>query len=601
MKKIIKLEIILLLFILFFLGKIFLNTSFVFSNSNTFSGYTISNFESKIILEKDTSLKVEERIQVNFEVPKHGIFRIIPLVYSSGLKTIKAKIKVISVTNEQGQIIPYTLEYPSGNLKIKIGDPNKTLIGPQTYIISYQIKRVVLTYPEWIEIYWNITGSQWDTVIKKAQAIVISNFAEIKKVDCFAGNLKTKEKFCWSTFNKNKAYFEMTQPGGYGRDFTIVVGLSKNNQLIFPGIIQKITWLIEDYFGYLASLLPLFFILIAWWLWGRDFRFLTDNIYYLPEEKDQKKVSLFERSHLPLVYHPINHFTPAQIGTIYDEKVNLKDIVGEIVELGRLGYLKIKKISRKKFFGNENDYLFIKIDKDLSPLKEYQRFLLEKIFKSKNEVKISQLKNKFYIHLEKLENLIYESLTKEEKVFPENPKKTKRLWLFFLILISIISLFLVLVYYLSTGNFGSLIILFLSIFLAKIFSQKMVRKTAWGYSVYSQIKGLRWYLEKAKWREEIAEKNLFFEEMLPLAIVLGIVNKLVKEMAELGSPPPSYFEGITNKTLPRDLNNFYRLASISFSSSPVSAGKRSSWSGGSGFSGRGSVGGGFGGGGGGSW
>jgi len=88
---------------------------------------------------------------------------------------------------------------------------------------------------------------------------------------------------------------------------------------------------------------------------------------------------------------------------------------------------------------------------------------------------------------------------------------------------------------------------------ANFLIKSMPRRTAWGHSLYRQITGLRWYLDKGKWREEIAEKHLFLEEILNLT-----------------SAPGGTWSG------------------------------KSGWSGGSGFSG-GSSGGGFGGGGGGSW
>ena len=128
----------------------------------------------------------------------------------------------------------------------------------------------------------------------------------------------------------------------------------------------------------------------------------------------------------------------------------------------------------------------------------------------------------------------------------------------------------------------------------------MGRRTAWGYSLYRQIVGLRFYLNLGKWREEITEKNLFFEEILPLAMALGIIDKLAKKMADLGIEPPRYFQGMVLANFGRDFDSFNTLASSNLSSSPTSSG-RSSWSGGSGFSGGGSAGGGFGGGGGSSW
>jgi len=126
----------------------------------------------------------------------------------------------------------------------------------------------------------------------------------------------------------------------------------------------------------------------------------------------------------------------------------------------------------------------------------------------------------------------------------------------------------------------------------------MPRRTAWGHSLYRQITGLKFYLNAGKWREEIAEKNLFFEEILPLAISLGVVHKLASDMEALGIEPPEYLNGFTAAYLVSDLDHFSSSAATNIASSLSG---RSSWSGGSGFSGGGGGGGGFGGGGGGSW
>ncbi len=131
----------------------------------------------------------------------------------------------------------------------------------------------------------------------------------------------------------------------------------------------------------------------------------------------------------------------------------------------------------------------------------------------------------------------------------------------------------------------------------------MVAKTAKGYNFYRQAVSLRWFIEKGKWREEIAEKRLFLSEVLPLAITLGVVKKLAKEMEALGVGSPEYLG--TGMVLGRDLDLFRAGAVSAIGSNPSSRGNysvsgRSSWSGGSGFGG-GSSGGGFGGGGGSSW
>src|SRR3989339_1107382 len=57
------------------------------------STYVIESFESKIVLNQDTSLSIEEKIEVNFLVESHGIIRVIPYSYVAKGKTLNTEVK----------------------------------------------------------------------------------------------------------------------------------------------------------------------------------------------------------------------------------------------------------------------------------------------------------------------------------------------------------------------------------------------------------------------------------------------------------------------------------------------------------------------------
>jgi uncharacterized membrane protein len=183
-------------------------------------------------------------------------------------------------------------------------------------------------------------------------------------------------------------------------------------------------------------------------------------------------------------------------------------------------------------------------------------------------------------------------------MFDGNPVTIKIKWLIVTILLNTaIYAFLMVFFVTPMGNGGPIVITVLGVVLTLVLANAMPRKTAWGYSLYRQAEGLKYYLGKGKWREEISEKRLFLEEMLPLAIALGVVNKLAADMRELEIEPPRYFQGVVLNSFVSDMNNFNTVAATGLMSAPSG---NSSWSGGSGFGG-GGGGGGFGGGGGGSW
>ncbi len=572
--------------------------------------YEINNFDSRIILEEDSSLTITERIETNFLVAKHGIFRVIPYIYSSKGKTIKAELKIISVNNDKGEKIPYTVENYNQSKKIKIGSAETTVKGINEYIIKYKASEVVLDYGKGPEIYWNVTGSEWEVPIKKVKATVESPFGKIIQTECFG---------CKSNFSDSEAVFE----GQKG--LTIVVQIDKNNSLKMPSVWEKTINNVVDNWGYGIALIPFMAMLLAWYFKGRDRRYLSENVFY--KEEKERMVGVGERSHLPLVYQGIKGLTPSEVGFIVDEKADLRDIVAEILELGRLGYLIIEKIETKKFLGKKTDYKLISKGKDYSQLKKHQKYLLESIFSSKikksiningvessteeigegEEIKISELKDNFYKHLEPLKEKIYKSMV-EEGAIKESPEKTIKRWIGIATILNIIAITITVFWINTTGNPGPIFVSIGAVIGTYVVAKYMPYKNAWGYSLHRQAEGLKYYISKGKWREEIAEKKLFLAETLPLAVALGVVEKIAKEMEALGIEAPEYFRGSDINSFSRDLIYFRGNLSrnLVYMAAPSSNGTfspsgHSSWSGGSGFSGGGHSGGGFGGGGGGSW
>lgn len=571
----------------FFWGLIFFGIFGV--KTSQAADYEINNFESKIRLEQDSSLRITETIETNFFGEKHGIFRIIPYIYNHNGKTIRAKISILGVKDSQGNDIAYTVENYNQSKRIKIGDANLTITGRKNYVIDYQIKKVVLDYGEGPEIYWNVTGNEWEVPIQRARAVVESPFGKITKIECYG---------CTSSLAENKAEFE----GEEG--LTIVAQIDRTNSILMPGEWQRLVDLMTDNWGYLVAMAPFLIMLTMWFKKGRDKKYLTENVFYRPENEIEKNTPLLSRPHLPLVYSPIDGLTPSEVGTILDEKLDTKDIVAEILELARLGYFKIKKVESKGLFGIvSRDYELTKIEKSSETLNKFQKELLKALFgtnaKEGEMVKISELKNNFYTHLQELRTEMYKNLA-SKKMTEGNLMSVKGGWIAAAIGINTVAGILLTIFVGITGNAGPTGTIIWGGILSLILASKMPRKTAWGYSLHRQAVGLKYYLSKGKWREEIAEKRLFLEEMLPLAITLGVVDQLARDMKDLEIEPPKYFQGIAINTLAHDLNNFSSSTASSLVTAPSNYSGSGSWSGGSGFSG-GGGGGGFGGGGGGSW
>lgn len=59
-----------------------------FSSKILAQNYEITNFDAHINLNQDFSLTIKETIDTNFLVPKHGIYRVIPYIYTHNGKSL---------------------------------------------------------------------------------------------------------------------------------------------------------------------------------------------------------------------------------------------------------------------------------------------------------------------------------------------------------------------------------------------------------------------------------------------------------------------------------------------------------------------------------
>jgi len=136
----------------------------------------INSFRSDIVVNTDSTVSVTETIQYDFkDNEKHGIYRTIPLTDVVGsFDTLK--ISNIKVTDDKGT--PYIFDknnsnlFGGGEVNIKIGDPDKTISGIHTYVITYDLKNALGYFDDRTEIYWNVTGNEWQVPIWHAETYI---------------------------------------------------------------------------------------------------------------------------------------------------------------------------------------------------------------------------------------------------------------------------------------------------------------------------------------------------------------------------------------------------------------------------------------------
>lgn len=570
---------------------------FLFSQSSfAQTSEFISNFHSDITINQDTSITIKENIDYYTPIEKHGIFRTIPYRYQQDNSSFTRNIKNISITADN-KSIPFIISKEEGNLILKIGDPNITFQGPKKYQITYTTENALTKFQDRQELFWDITGEFWKFPISSSSATIHSPFAEIQKIDCFSGLVGTNDFLCTSTQkNINTAQFEYKLPISTGSNFTVSILLNPSNQIIFPSTTQKNIKKIIDNLYIFYTLIPLIIIFIFWYKFGRDYIFLSPNVFNLDPKRPQKLRPLLYSSRIPFVYEPLK-LTPGEAGTALDEKVDNQDVVAEIIDLARLKYLSIKIIPKKGIF-SKDDYQFIQLKKSDDLLPKHQKYLLDNIFNNKETILLSDLKNHFYTHFEETKKLIYQSV-QDKKLFTKNPQSTRITSIIIFIIVNIVLFPLSIYNVTETGLPYPIFLFFIQFILSIPFVFNLVQKTATGTNLMLQAKGLQKTINLGKWREEVKEKNLFIEEILPFAISLGVIKKLSNDMKQLNLNPPNYLQAYALSNIASSNSNFSNF--VNSFSSDVSSTLSYHQSSSSGSFGGGFSGGGGGGGGGGSW
>ena len=553
------------------------------------TGWVIDEFESNITAHEDASVSVEETIRVDFDgLSKHGIYRTIPVVYRDRFgNKVNIRLKIDQVTGENGQGRQYQASRKGENLEIKIGDPNETISGFQTYILKYRVQRVISRLSDHDELYWNVTGNAWPVSIRSAKAKVLLP-QPATDATCFSGPYGSSLNRCTVGSLGSAVDFQADIELNPAEGFTIVTSLPKG-AIKEPSVTTRLWWLVSDNWPYAIPLITLSFLLWLYWQHGRDQQYKS----LFDPSRGIETLPAFSSELVPQTYAPITDIRPAEAGTLIDEEVNLRDLTATIVDLAVRGYLRIEEVAKDGLF-RKADYRLIWVKKDIGNLDDYESKLVLALFgkgKTGDTVLLSELKYHFAAHLSKIRDSLYESLTKKG-IFSRRPDKVVTFYRVIGIALGLLgfpAFSQSVAWGVALASSGLLIVLF---------AKAMPKRTAHGRKEYLRVLGLRNFISLGAYREQLWEKANLFEEVLPYAIAFSLTHKLAAAFAKINVPPPSWYTG----SRPFQVNAFaYSMEDFTNAATTTMPATKSASSGGSGFGGGGFSGGGFGGGGGGSW
>ncbi|TNE29314.1 MAG: DUF2207 domain-containing protein [Alphaproteobacteria bacterium] len=541
---------------------------------NTAAQERIHDFHSDIWVHPDSSITVTETITVTAlgQQIRRGIYRDLP----RGFRDAKGRRHSLSfeITDvlRDGEAEPHHTTALSGYTRLYIGHKDRMISrGKHSYQITYRVRAALLHFQAFDELYWNITGNEWNFHIDRASTeIRLPAGAEILRHHSYTGRFGDTGQDYMAKTVKNKLGVGTTRTLSPREGLTVAVAWPKG-YVVPPTATEKFRMYLRANF----------------WLALGGALFVLLNVMYLTvwirAGQDPEKGTIIPQFAPPDNFSPVLAHHVAEMGMDLDTA-----FAAAVTNLAVKGFLRIEEIKKKK------EYRLHLLNDDLHDLPFSERYLIRKLFLGKNKktLHISKKYDKsFATAMQGFEERIKREY--ENVYFITNEKCfTAGSLLSGLYIGAVLGLEQV-----NRPEIFALIIAF--VIINFMYNQLLEAPTMRGRKKMDHLEGFKLYMK-------VAEKDrldflhppemtpALFEKFLPYAIALGVENKWAANF---------------KKAVPKEVYDSYNprwyRGSSSFNpstmGSSLSGGLGAAVGGASGSSGGGSSGGGGGGGGGGGW
>lgn len=340
----------------------------------SFSAYAeerIVNYHSDITVFENAEMLVTENITVTVEGNKikRGIYRDFPTIYKDNLGNSYHVDFMIGKILRDGNSEPWHTQNKSNGVRIYIGNKNRMVTrGTHTYSITYRTSRQLGYFDDHDELYWNVTGNDWDFAIEHASATVrlpgnIPN-SQIT-AEGYTGSFGSKDRNYRATINPdNTINFETTRSLARQQGLTIVAGWPKGF-VYEPTQEEKLQYIFRDNRHIVTGLAGMAVLLVYYFLvWSKV-------------GKDPEKGVIIPH------YEPPEGYSPASMRFVEKMGYDNTCFATAIINLAVKGFLTIKE-------DDDGDYTLSKTGKTDVEMAPGETALVRALFSSNNSIVLKQ-------------------------------------------------------------------------------------------------------------------------------------------------------------------------------------------------------------------
>lgn len=590
---------------------------------------TLRDFRADVVVRPDGAVEVTERLRIAFYGPWNGVIRDLSLEHRTAEgRRVKLDVAFSPPTDERGTPLRHEEERDGWTRRLRIWVPGAR-DAERTLVIRYRVENAVRFFYEGSEtgaldeLYWNVTGNQWTMPIDRVEArFTLPAGVSPAQVASYTGPAGATGTDAVVRREGNEVVALVERRLHPGEGLTVGVGWA-------PGVIPRPSeraralsetgrrWPLGIPFA------AFFLALRAWRRRGRD-----------PEENA-----------VVVGYEPPAGMSPAELGTLIDHRVDMRDLTATLVDLAVRGYLGIEETEEKKVLGlfSSTDYVFHlrRPREEWTALPDHEQRFLNALFSGAHaagpswelvkaamaearrvhdagekidgaeitrrlmaeqstpldSVRLSQLQNVFYTSIPGIKDAVYEALMKRG-YYRDRPDRVKARWIGGGVLLLVAGIAGGVAATAAAPGWVDGLSLGLGVGLSGLivllFGGAMPARTTEGARAREHALGFREFLDKVesdRFRRMITSPELF-ERFLPHAMAFGVEAHWAAAFDDLLSEPPDWYSGgrpggFRPSAFTSSLGDLSSRAGSTLASSTSSSG-----SGGGGSSGGGSGGGG---------